>query len=202
MKKLTICVAAACMLAACSSNPKKILVYAKGGTTVNKDTKTIDVKDGAGQEEETLEYNTADKITLQLKSSDATAPIDIAENGLYIVNAKKNDTIIGSYQKFSDPKLKQNVTTQEQLKQAIDSLQQLTEGKNISAANRNYFILPKTAARITANTDAIIVGPFHKMTAIEKKGDKDPEVYQFSSISEIREKIVKLTALTVATPAQ
>ena len=86
--------------------------------------------------------------------------------------------------------------TQEDLKHDIDSLEQLTEGKNISAANRNFYILPKTTVKISDNLDAFVVGPFHRMTSIEKVDGKLPEVYRFYSIQEVRETIEKLTALT------
>ena len=198
MKKCMITCASLIVLAACSSGNKKIIVYIKGNSTVNEDAKTITVVDGSGSDEKTIAYKTGDKVQLQVKGlgDDATVPID--NNGLYILNAK-NDTIIGSYQNYSNPKSEDVVKTQEDLKHGIDSLVQLTEGKNISAANRNFFILPKTAVKISDNVDAFVVGPFHKMTSVEKEGDKVPEVYRFYSIKEIRETIAKLTTLTKAT---
>jgi hypothetical protein len=87
--------------------------------------------------------------------------------------------------------------TQEMIKKSIDSLVALIEGKNVSAANRNYFILPFTAAKITNNMNAVIIAPFHNITTLEKDGDKDPEVYRFFSIKEIREKIEKQKAMTI-----
>lgn len=189
------------LLAACSSGNKKIIVYIKGSSTVNEEAKTITVVDGSGSDEKTISYKTADKVQLQVKGlgDDASVPID--NNGLYILNAK-NDTIIGSYQNYDSPKTTTTVKTQEDLKHGIDSLVQLTEGKNISAANRNFYLLPKTAVKISDNVDAFVVGPFHKMTSVAKEGDKAPEVYRFYSIKEIRETIAKLTALTKSTKAK
>lgn len=86
----------------------------------------------------------------------------------------------------------------ESLVQKIDSLQQLSQGKNVSAANRNFFILPNQATFITANAQAQVVGPYHQMRSAEKIDGKDPEIYRFYSIKEIREMITKLQALTVA----
>jgi hypothetical protein len=100
---------------------------------------------------------------------------------------------------YTDPKLKKNVTTQADLKHDIDSLQQLTEGKNISAANHNFYLLPHTATKFTNNLEAQVVGPFHKMTSAEMVDGKMPEVYRFYSIKEIRETIAKLTVLTLPT---
>ena len=118
------------------------------------------------------------------------------DNGLYVINVK-NDTIIGSYQKYTSATLAQNVITQESLKQKIDSLKLLVERKNISAANRNYFILPNQAIRISSNHLSEVVGPYHQMRTAEKVNGKEPEIYRFYSIKEIREMIVKLQALTV-----
>jgi hypothetical protein len=49
--------------------------------------------------------------------------------------------------------------------------------------------------------DAFIVGPYHRMSSIEKTGDKEPEVYRFYSVKEVRETIGKLEKLTGAQPA-
>jgi hypothetical protein len=142
-------------------------------------------------------------VILQLDAPAGKTSIELKEKGLYILNVK-NDTIIGSYQNYTAPALQKNIMTQDDLKLKIDSLQQLTTGKNISAANRNFFILPNQAAKITENVDAIIVGPYHQMRSAEKVDGKDPEVYRFYSIREIRETIGKLEALTkpVAPPTK
>ena len=195
MKRIIICLSTIAMFAACSSNHKKIIVYLKGNSTVNEDAKTITVVDGSGSDEKTMSYNTADKVSLKVTGLGDDANVSIDQNGLFILNAKA-DTIIGSYQKYADPRLTQTMKTQEDLKHDIDSLKQLTQGKNISAANRNFFILPKTAVKISDNLDAFVVGPFHRMTSIEKVDGKLPEVYRFYSIQEVRETIEKLTALT------
>ena len=162
---------------------------------MNEDAKTITVVDGSGSDEKAMSYNTADKVSLKVTGLGDDANVSIDQNGLYILNAKA-DTIIGSYQKYADPRLTQTMKTQDDLKHDIDSLTQLTQGKNISAVNRNFFILPKTAVKISDNLDAFVVGPFHRMTSIEKVDGKLPEVYRFYSIQEVRETIEKLTALT------
>ena len=195
MKKIITYLSAIAIFAACSSNHKKIIVYIKGNSTVNEDAKTITVVDGSGSDEKAISYNTADKVALKVTGLGDDATVSIDQNGLYILNAKA-DTIIGSYQKYADPRLTQTMKTQDDLKHDIDSLTLLTQDKNVSAANRNFFILPKTAVKISDNIDAFVVGPFHRMTSIEKVDDKLPEVYRFYSIQEVRETIEKLTELT------
>ena len=195
MKKMIAFCCVALLLSACSSQGKKIVVMSKGAAEINTADKTIKATDGAGHEEKTA-FISGDKVSLQISAPAGEATVELTENGLYIINVKK-DTIIGSYQKYSDPKIAQNVITQESLKQKIDSLQLLSEGKNVSEANRNFFILPNQAIRITGNTEALIVGPYHQMRSAEKIDGKDPEVYRFYSIKEIREMISKLRVLTI-----
>ena len=168
------------------------MVYAKGDADINKDTKTITFKDGAGSEEKTADFNSSGLLSLNLVKENETHKVDLKENGIYFLNGK-NDTVIGSYQ----PKATKTVT-QIELIRSIDSLIELTENKNISAANRNFYILPYQAVKVSSNMDAFIVAPYHRMTSVEKEAGKTPEVYRFWSINEIRETIAKLQGMTKA----
>ena len=194
MKKIIALLSVVILLSACDRE-KRILVMSKGKADINADAKTIKAKNGASHEEQLVIMN-GGKIIFNLSTPAGEATVELLENGYYIINVK-NDTIIGSYQKYSDPRLAQNMISQENLKQKIDSLRLLAEGKNVSAANHNFFILPNHTAKITDNKDAMIVGPYHQMRSAEKVDGKDPEVYRFYSIKEIREMITRLEALTV-----
>ena len=194
MKKIFPLFAVVLLFASCSE--KKLIIMSKGPVEINTDTKTIKATDGTGHEEKVVTV-TGDKVVFKLLTPAGEATVELLENGLYVVNVK-NDTIIGSYQNYGDPKLSQNVVTQINLKRRIDSLQLLVEGKNVSKANRNFFILPNKAEKITENTESMIVGPYHRMRSAEKVNGKAPEVYRFYSIKEIREIIEKLQSLTVA----
>lgn len=183
-------------LSACSSHEKKVVVMSKGKADIDLNAGTIKSTDGAGHEEKTLDINSK-TVSFKLNTPAGEATVDLLENGLYVVNVK-NDTIIGSYQKYVSTAETGKSMTQEMLKTKIDSLILLTEGKNISAENRNYFILPNTAAKISTNKDAEVVGPYHRMRSAEKMDGKEPEIYRFYSIKEIREMIANLQVLTVA----
>jgi len=189
------------LLASCSGGSKKLIVYTNNNAVINEEAKTITQKDTGGHVDKTINYSGGDKITLNLKLLSGEQNIDIPGAGYYIVNAKAKDTIIGGFQKYSTPEQANRVMTQEELAHNIDSLRQMITGTNTNTANRTFFILPYTAAKITDNEDAHIVGPYHRMTSIEKTGDKDPEVYRFYSIKEVRETIGKLEKLTGAKPA-
>jgi len=189
--------------ASCSSENKKILVLTKSGSTVDEATKMITGSISGSADSKEMNFSGGDKITLQLKIGSNETGIDIPTKGYYVLNAT-NDTIVGSYVNYSAPKEAVDtftVITQETYKKSIDSLTQLIEGKNISAANRNYFIPPHTAVKVTDNEAAIMVAPFHQMTSIAKEGDKDPEVYRFYTANEIRIKIEKQKTFTIGKPA-
>jgi hypothetical protein len=191
------CLGAIILLTSCSGHTKKIIVYANSNAQISEETKTVVNKDNTGHLDQTLTYSTGDKVTLKVTFMDGkTAAIDFPESGYYIANAKAQDTIVGGFQKYATPEQANRVMTQEELKHNIDSLKQMVTGANTNAANRTYFILPGTAAKVTENTKAEIVGPYHRMTSIAKTGDEEPEVYRFYSISEVRETIGKLEKLT------
>lgn len=198
MKKYIFPLAVTLLLAACSGNPRKLLVLSNNNPEINEAEKTIVCKATTGHEEKTLDFN-GDALKVSTAKGDAT--INTKEKGYYVINLKGNDTIIGSYQRFTTPEEAHRVMTQDDLKKKIDSLQQLVAGKNVSDANRNFFILPNTAAKITANTNAFVVAPFRPMTAAPETDDNTaPEVYQFYTIKEVRDIIAKLQKLTGPPP--
>lgn len=197
MKYIIVSLFALVLFASCAKNHKRVIVMSKGSTEFDESTKTIKAVDGTGHEEKTMDFSQA-ALSLQIDAPAGKTSIELKEKGLFILNVKK-DTIIGSYQNYTAPKLQKNLLTQDDLKLKIDSLQQLTTGKNISAANRNFFILPNQLVKISDNIEATIVGPYHQMRTAEKVDGVDPEVYRFYSIREIRETIGKLEALTKPT---
>lgn len=186
----------ATLLASCASNnTKRILVIAKGSADINTDTKTITLQNGAGTEEKSADFNTAEKLSLKIKKEDGDITVEVPDNGYYLFNGK-NDTIVGSYQNYGAQKTTFDTVKQATIIKGIDSLQKLIQGLNVSAENRNFYILPYHVAKISNNLDAFIVSPFHQMTSIEKKDDKAPEVYRFYSVKEVKETIERLKALS------
>lgn len=189
-------------LVSCSSGSQKLIVYTNNGATIDEASKVITIKDTFGHNDKEIKFSGSDKKTLTVKLGSGDQNIDIDGAGYFIVNAKSRDTIIGGLQKYSTPEEANRVMSQDELAHNIDSLKQMITGSNTSPANKTFFILPYTAAKITENEDAFIVGPYHRMTSIAKEGDKDPEVYRFYSVREVRETIGKLEKLTGAKPAE
>jgi hypothetical protein len=184
------------VFAACNDTAKKVVVMSKGQPEINTNDNTITSKDGNSHEEKMFVLGSG-SYTFKLNTPAGEATVELKDNGLYVINVK-NDTIVGSYQPYTSASQSNATITQVQLKHKIDSLQMLIENKNVTPANRNFFILPKYAAKISDNMDAEVVGPYHQMRSAEKVNGKDPEIYRFYSIKEIREMIGKLQALTVA----
>ncbi|MGN6618246.1 MAG: membrane lipoprotein lipid attachment site-containing protein [Ilyomonas sp.] len=201
MKKIIFSLLAMALLSACQSNPKKIIVMSKGKATIDKDAKTISVPaSGSGHEEQTIEFNSADKISLQVNSPAGNTTVEIQDNGYYILNAK-TDTIVGGYVYYGAPEDRSTVVSQDEVKKRIDSIQQLITNQNTGITHKTFFILPNTAVKITDNVDATIIGPYHQITSIQQEGDKKPEVYRFYPIKDARETLDKLKSFTVAPPS-
>jgi hypothetical protein len=195
MKNIIIVFSLLVVLAACNDTAKKVIVLSKGPADINTDNKTISSKDGSGHEEKTFVLG-GGSYSYKISSPGGEGTAEMKDNGLYVINAK-SDTVVGSYQNYGAPPQTTASISQDQLKHRIDSLELLIQGKNISPANRNFFILPNQAVKISDNMDAEIVGPYHQMRSAEKVNGKDPEIYRFYSIKEVREAIGKLQALTV-----
>ena len=194
MQKTLVALLILTLFTACGGTSKRIVVMSKGLATFNEAAKTIAAKDGTGHEQKTISFSES-VVDLKLIAPAGETEISLKENGLYILNVK-NDTIVGSYQKYTTQSDAHNLVTQEDLKHKIDSLQQLIIGKNASATNRNFFILPNQVVKISDNLEATVVSPYHQMLSAEKVDGKDPEIYRFFSVKEVRETIIKLIALT------
>lgn len=197
MKKSLLLLTLPIFLLACSGNQKKVLVLSHDKPQIDQANSTVTCKAEKGHEENVLDL-TSESLKVSTLAGDAT--LSLQGKGYYIANLKNNDTIIGSYVSFSaSDKAQGKVMTQVELKQKIDSLIQLSQGKNVSAANKNYFILPNTAVKITDNVDALVFAPYHPIAGVQATDDgKAPEVYQFFTANEFREMITKLQKLTIA----
>lgn len=194
MKKSLLGLLPLAMLASCAGPEKKVLVMVKGTLTVAENN--ITVKDGSGYSEKELVFKGNEKTTLTAESSTgAKSSFDVpAEPGYYILSLR-SDTVVGSYQQVGAESAGGQVISQESLKAKIDSLQQLTQGTNVSAANKNYLISPNQLLKVTENPNAVIFGPFRRIPAagVEPAADgKAPEIYKFSTNNEIRELMEKL----------
>jgi hypothetical protein len=193
MRKTKLIIGSLIFLTVLSScGHKKIWVYAGNKIEVDESQKNIKVSEGTTHNEQALEFSGSSPVTLQVQSPSGKFSLEATENGLYILNLEK-DTLVGSFQHIGADNGK-IVYTPELLKKTVDSLQQLIEGKNISDANKNFFIPPGKIGRVSANIDARIFGPY---TTVPSGFDAStvPELYKFYTIEEVREIIAKLSAI-------
>jgi hypothetical protein len=112
----------------------------------------------------------------------------------------KKDTLVGSYQRVGSEN-SQQVITQENLKLRIDSLNQLMAGTNTNTSNRNFCIPPNQIAKVSANTNAEIIGPYKTVPGSFAAG-KEHEIYKFYTNKEMQEIVGKLSKMVEQAPAE
>jgi hypothetical protein len=189
MKQLLSSLALAIILASCAAGHKKVYVLGLGTLNVDTDNRKISSSGKGHNEKEVLLYEEG-KAGFDITSDVGNATVTMEENGIYIINAKK-DTVVGSSVNYTAPKTEVDKISEAELRSNIDSLQQIIDGK-VSAEKKTFYILPNHAVRITSNTEANVVTPFHQMTSLEVKKGETPEVYRFYLISEARATLEKL----------
>ena len=181
------------IFAACSPGvEKKVVIMASGKIQVDKNSKTITLEPGTQHNEDELTLSSKDsKITVK-GYPDGDKSFDVPDNGLYLLNLK-NDTLVGNIVNFGSSGIPTSITT-DQLEHIIDSTQQLIEGKNVSDANKTYFILPASVKKITNNLNAQLLNPY-KNIPYKVEADKDgkaPEIYKFFTDKQKRESLNEL----------
>jgi archaellum component FlaF (FlaF/FlaG flagellin family) len=189
MKQLLACLSIAIILVSCAAGHKKVYVLTQGTLNVDTDNRKI-VSSGKGHNEKEVLLYDEGKTSFDISSDAGNATVTMEENGIYIINAKK-DTVVGSWVNYTAPKTAVEKISEEDLRSNIDSLQQIIDGK-VSIEKKTFYILPNQAVRITSNTEAHVVTPFHQMTSVEVKKGEAPEVYRFYLISEARATMQKL----------
>jgi len=179
-------------LSACTSHQKKILIYADSKIEVDESQKNITVQDGTTQVEKELNFNSSGPVVLTITGPRGKYTLEANEDGYWLANLK-SDTVVGSMQHTGATQ--QTRVTQEQLKFQLDSLNKLVKGVNISAAAKNYFIVPGQIEKITPVTTAKIFGPYMPIPAAFDAGSV-PEIYKFYNLSEVQDIISKLTEMS------
>jgi hypothetical protein len=191
---LSLVLAAVSMLTACKAHNKKIIIYASSKIEIDNTQKNITVTEGTTHHEQELDFQGSDPVTLNVQSPAGKYTLEAAEDGLYIANLK-NDTVIGSYQHVGEDNGDSRIT-QDALKQKLDSLQKLVVGANVTAANKNYFIVPGKIVKVSGDTRGKVFGPFTTIPGSFDAGSA-PEIYKFYTNNEVWEIISKLQVMTI-----
>jgi hypothetical protein len=157
---------------------------ANGKLTVDQSKQKLKLDPSNTHNEEELVFNTGDKVTISVEMPDGTKTFDVDNDGIYVLNLKV-DTLTGGIVNYSSAG-RAGSMSREQLDHMIDSTQQLIEGKNVSDAKKNYFIIPGNMKKIAENTKAQIIGPYK---GIPYKVDEGAEVYKFFTNKQQRESL-------------
>jgi hypothetical protein len=183
-------------LVACSGDTpqKKVLVMTSGKAQITDNVITLEP---GTTHTENIITATGDKLTI--KTASGSTDVSVPDAGFYILNLKK-DTLVGSYQRVGSEN-SQQVITQENLKSRIDSLNQLMAGTNTNTSNRNFCIPPNQIAKVSANTNAEIIGPYKKVPG-SFSGGKEHEIYKFYTNKEMQEIVGNLSKMVEPAPAE
>jgi hypothetical protein len=175
---------------------KKVVIMGRGDIKVEGNK--ISVSGGSGYVEKAVELREEGAVTWEVNNAGNNSTVNIpAEPGTYILNLK-TDTIVGSRQNIGTDLTASRTITQEEIKEKIDSLTQLTMGTNVSLGGSNYFIIPNQLIKITSNKNGRIFGPYTKIpAALDMDADgKEPEIYKFYTNSEMRGLIKNFKEMT------
>ncbi|HEY0677793.1 MAG TPA: hypothetical protein VGD17_05885 [Chitinophagaceae bacterium] len=188
ISSLAIICLAIFVLAACSSNHmKKVVIMANGKMTMDESKQKIKLDPGNTHTEQEIEFNSGDKITLNIESPDGVKTFDLAEDGIYLLNLKV-DTLVGGIVNYSAAE-RTTAISGEQLERMIDSTRQLIEGKNTSDEKKTYFIIPWNIKKISTNASVKIIGPYKGIpykVEVDDSG-KATEIYKFFTNKQKRE---------------
>ena len=195
-KRIQVILAGVIALSACNSEvQKKVLIMGRGDIMVKENTVTM--TKGTGYAEKEVAINEKGPATWAVETGDGKQTINLPDDkGYYILNLK-TDTIVGSLQLIGKDLSNSKVMTQEELKLKIDSLVNLTLGKNVNFKT-NFLVVPNQVLKVSANTDARVFGPFKKIPAqLDVAADnKEPEIYKFYTNTELRDLIKTLKEQT------
>jgi hypothetical protein len=199
MKQLTGAFLVLLLLASCNRASKKILIVTRGDISVSGNNITVTAANNYSELSLTLSGSAQSELKVTAPAGDLS--VVVPGPGCYILNIRQ-DTLLGARQQIGRDFNTGQVLSQENLKQKIDSLQKLLAGSNVSAANRNFQILPNRLQLITDNLQAKIVGPFQLIPATLDPGPdgKGPELYKFYTSGEMRDMIANAIRQTETRP--
>jgi hypothetical protein len=110
------------------------------------------------------------------------------------------DTLVGGLVNYGAASTRTRVND-EDLNHLIDSTRRLVLGMGASDETKTYFIIPRTIKKVSADFNAIIVGPFQGIPyELDKKDGKIPEVYKLYTNKQQRESLLNLLKRMKNTP--
>jgi hypothetical protein len=193
MKKITIvffCLVSIFFAACSGGGQKKVVVMASGKLTVTD--KTIKLDPSLTHNEQEL-YFKDDKLTLTVQNAaGGDKTFELTDNGVYLLNLQ-SDTLIGGIVNYGSGGMPAMITA-EALDHIIDSTQQLMAGLNTNDVKGPFFLLPFTIRKISANSNARLIGSFKGIPYKVEADDSGtiPEVFKFFTTKQKRETLTDL----------
>ena len=191
--KVVFSIVVVAVLTSCSgSSGKKVLIMSSGKLTIDaQDQKNIKLEPGTQHNEKEI-ILTGDKETLNVQTPDGNKTYEVNEPGSYLLNLKR-DTLVGGMVKYG-ASARTSSLTGEDVDNIIDSTQKLIQGQNVSDESKTYFIVPFTKKKISASSDAKIVGPYNGIPGAVDAGSsgKMPEIYKLFTNKDKRESLETL----------
>ncbi|MBC8035459.1 MAG: hypothetical protein H7Y03_15020 [Chitinophagaceae bacterium] len=180
------------LLVSCAGDTTKVVIMSSGKIKVDPAANTITLEAGTQHNEEIMEVAGGEKATVTVKTASGDKTVELPEKGLYLLNLKQNDTLVGGVVKYGASSGRERITDQE-LTHIIDSTRRLIMGQGASDQTKTYFVLPFLAKKISDNTDATVVGPFKGLPyKVEGKEGNGPEVYKIYTNKQQRESLLDL----------
>lgn len=187
----------ACLAACTPMTPKKVVAFSRGTVEVNTQERTLTLPpSGAGSHDEiSFQFYEENNVQLTLEGAvtqGLPASVSIEKDGLTILNLKPADTLMGHLVQYKTAGNQKTRFTQEDLASSVDSLQQLLRQNSTGRFARVLYLKPGEVKYVSASGEAQVIGPFHRLTSMEMRDGKMPEVYRFYTFREIREALARL----------
>lgn len=177
-------------LTACSKETKKVVIMSDGPITV-KDNNII-TESGSQHFEQTASFKGDGRVVLNIQTPEGTDTMGIEEGGVYVLNLKMQDTLVGGLVKYGAATSRSRVTDDE-LSRLIDSTRSLVLGMGANDKDKTYFILPKIVKKVSPDLNSIVIGPYNGIPyELDKKDGKVPEVYKLYTNKQQRESLLAL----------
>ncbi|HJU46416.1 MAG TPA: hypothetical protein VJ647_06505 [Chitinophagaceae bacterium] len=179
------------LLTACSpKETKKVVIMASGKVTAKNNN--IKVEPGTQHNEQTVSFSGDDRVVLSVETPEGTDTMALEDNGLYVLNLRMQDTLVGGIVKYGESSSRTRVSDEE-LNHLIDSTRRLILGMGANDEDKTYFILPNMVKKISTDLNAIVVGPFQGIPyELDRKDGKVPEVYKLYTNKQQRESLLDL----------
>lgn len=179
-------------LVACSGESKKVVIMSSGKMSLDRSDNIVTLDPGTQHNEEVLNLSGSGISKITVKTPDGDKIIELPEKGLYVLNLKQNDTLVGGLVNYGADAARERITDKE-LTQIIDSTRRLILGYGASDENKTYYILPFTVKKISENLQSTVVGPYNNLPyQVAGKNGEAPEVYKLYTNKQQRESLLDL----------